>query len=568
MLSTGLLLATAFGHVLGLPQIYSRDDELKTHLGDDKIKWSTHCSYLGFESDLPYSCANFTVPLDYSNPKSNETLTLTLTKIDAVKQPAKGSVLFNPGGPGAGGADLITTFGEEFMTVLGGEFNLIGFDPRGTANTLRFDCYNNSDIERVLLSPPDNTLGNASDTALGQNLAYAEVTAAQCLDATADIGGLVGTAFVARDMARIVDALGEDGLLRYWGFSYGTALGATFSAMFPDKVDKVVLDGNVNVHEYYSGLEIESLSSLDGVVKGFYDGCVANPEGCALAKDGQTSQDLSNVADAFFATLRYNPIVVTMDEDSTIITYDKVKTFMFESMYRPNSWPTVAVLLDLLVQGNSTGYVETLEQLSGGGNGTDREAPDAFMGIRCGDVAFRADTLSAFDSFKAAVVPTSKWGGLDLGLENIMECAPWKMRAKEVYSGSWSDIRTKHPLLIIGNTYDPVTPLISARNNSAAFEGSVVLQHNGYGHCSIAQPSLCSAKYIQAYFNNGTLPAPGTICEVDVPLFSGETWANAFSPISLNGTTAGMAKRSVEDSALLKAMTGLSRSPARYGRAQ
>merc|ERR1712000_76788 len=487
MLSTGLLLATAFGHVLGLPQIYSRADELKTHLGDDKIKWSTQCSYLGFESDLPYSCSNFTVPLDYSNPKSNNTLTLTLTKIDAVKQPAKGSVLFNPGGPGAGGADLITTFGEEFMTVLGGEFNLIGFDPRGTANTLRFDCYNNSDIERVLLSPPDNTLGNASDTALGQNLAYAEVAASQCLDAAADIGGLLGTSFVARDMARIVDALGEDGLLRYWGFSYGTALGATFSAMFPEKVDKVVLDGNVNVHEYYSGEEIESLDSLDSVVQGFYDGCVANPDECALAK---------------------------------------------------------------------------------GGNGTDREAPDAFKGIRCGDVAFRADTLSAFDSFKEAVVPTSKWGGLDLGLDNIIQCAPWKMRAKEVYSGSWSNIRTKNPLLIIGNTYDPVTPLVSARNNSAAFEGSIVLQHNGYGHCSIAQPSLCSAKYVQAYFENGTLPAPGTICEVDVPLFSDETWANAFSPISLNGTSAGMVKRSVEDSALLKAMTGLSRSPARYGRAQ
>jgi len=567
MLSTGLLLATAFGHVLGLPQIYSRDNELRTHLGDDMIQWSTNCSYLGFESDLPYSCANFTVPLDYSNPKSNNTLTLTLTKIDAVKQPARGSVLFNPGGPGAGGADMITSFGEEFMTVLGGEFNLIGFDPRGTANTLRFDCYDNSDMDRALLAPPDNTLGNASDTALGQNLAYAEVAASQCLDAAADIGGLLGTSFVARDMARIVDALGEDGLLRYWGFSYGTALGATFSAMFPEKVDKVVLDGNVNVHEYYSGEEIESLDSLDSVVQGFYDGCVANPDECALAKEGQTSQDISNVVEAFLATLRYNPIVVT-DEISIIITYDKVKTFMFESMYRPNSWPTVAVLLDLLIQGNSTGYADTLEQLAGGGNGTDREAPDAFKGIRCGDVAFRADTLSAFDSFKEAVVPTSKWGGLDLGLDNIMQCAPWKMRAKEVYSGSWSNIRTKNPLLIIGNTYDPVTPLVSARNNSAAFEGSIVLQHNGYGHCSIAQPSLCSAKYVQAYFENGTLPAPGTICEVDVPLFSDETWANAFSPISLNGTSAGMVKRSVEDSALLKAMTGLSRSPARYGRAQ
>jgi pimeloyl-ACP methyl ester carboxylesterase len=37
------------------------------------------------------------------------------------------------------------------------------------------------------------------------------------------------------------------------GFSYGTLLGATVAAMFPDKMDKVVLDGVVNPFEYYHG---------------------------------------------------------------------------------------------------------------------------------------------------------------------------------------------------------------------------------------------------------------------------------------------------------------------------
>lgn len=32
-----------------------------------------------------------------------------------------------------------------------------------------------------------------------------------------DIGEYLGTVFVARDMLEIVDALNEDGLLRYWG---------------------------------------------------------------------------------------------------------------------------------------------------------------------------------------------------------------------------------------------------------------------------------------------------------------------------------------------------------------
>jgi pimeloyl-ACP methyl ester carboxylesterase len=81
----------------------------------------------------------------------------------------------------------------------------------------------------------------------------------------------MSTAFIARDMMQIVDALGEDGLLRYYGqfklhlryyiglneiqlgFSYGTVLGATVAAMFPDRMDKIVLDGVVNIHEWLYG---------------------------------------------------------------------------------------------------------------------------------------------------------------------------------------------------------------------------------------------------------------------------------------------------------------------------
>lgn len=50
---------------------------------------------------------------------------------------------------------------------------------------------------------------------------------------------------------QIVDQLQEDGKLRYWGFSYGTLLGSTLLAMFPDKVDKIILDGVVNPANYY-----------------------------------------------------------------------------------------------------------------------------------------------------------------------------------------------------------------------------------------------------------------------------------------------------------------------------
>jgi|TARA_R110002003_G_scaffold104_9_gene8261 pimeloyl-ACP methyl ester carboxylesterase len=69
-----------------------------------------------------------------------------------------------------------------------------------------------------------------------------------------DDNALIGTAYVARDIKAIAEALGEDGLIRYIGYSYGTLLGATTAAMFPDSIGRMVLDGNINPTDYYYGL--------------------------------------------------------------------------------------------------------------------------------------------------------------------------------------------------------------------------------------------------------------------------------------------------------------------------
>jgi hypothetical protein len=58
---------------------------------------------------------------------------------------------------------------------------------------------------------------NSSDTALGTVWAAEEVRADKCVENAKDIGELIGTPFVVRDMVQIIDALGEDGMLRYWG---------------------------------------------------------------------------------------------------------------------------------------------------------------------------------------------------------------------------------------------------------------------------------------------------------------------------------------------------------------
>lgn len=97
--------------------------------------------------------------------------------------------------------------------------------------------------------------------------AESKLRADQCFKTRGDVGGLVGTAFVVRDIAKISEAVGDE-LINYFGefpglfsfmqleiltplgISYGTVLGATLVSIFPNKVGNVVLDSVGNPHEY------------------------------------------------------------------------------------------------------------------------------------------------------------------------------------------------------------------------------------------------------------------------------------------------------------------------------
>lgn len=59
---------------------------------------------------VPIDCATIQVPLDYTDPDC-DMLDLQLIKVNATNQPAKGSVIFNPGGPGSSGVEEIATKG-------------------------------------------------------------------------------------------------------------------------------------------------------------------------------------------------------------------------------------------------------------------------------------------------------------------------------------------------------------------------------------------------------------------------------------------------------------------------
>lgn len=65
----------------------------------------------GLPIPLPIECASLPVPLDYTDPES-ETLDLSLLRVNATKEPVRGSILFNPGGPGGSGVEYVAAGSE------------------------------------------------------------------------------------------------------------------------------------------------------------------------------------------------------------------------------------------------------------------------------------------------------------------------------------------------------------------------------------------------------------------------------------------------------------------------
>lgn len=163
---------------------------------------------------------------------------------------------------------------------------------------------------------------------------------------------------------QIVDVLQEDGLLRFWGFSYGSALGQTVAALFPDRMDKVVLDGVLNPHDYYAGRVAEQVTDSDASYDGFFTGCIANPDRYALAKNGTTAQDLKEKVYELLENVKYHPIAAGSNAGTDIIDYSAVKTTISESISTPQAWPLLARGLNGVSTVSYTAFLEVAALLA------------------------------------------------------------------------------------------------------------------------------------------------------------------------------------------------------------
>lgn len=148
--------------------------------------------------------------------------------------------------------------------------------------------------------------------------------------------------------------LDTKGKLVYWGFSYGTLLGATFSAMFPDRVGRVILDGVVDADHYVGQTWKGALQHSDLVLKTFFRYCHEAGERCAFSRSGETDSDIEKRYLKVMDDFRKNPIIGLEPASQIPMTASVsfLRQVIFSTLYAPiGGFPIVAEILDALEKG-------------------------------------------------------------------------------------------------------------------------------------------------------------------------------------------------------------------------
>ncbi|MFE1079743.1 alpha/beta fold hydrolase [Nocardiopsis alba] len=182
-------------------------------------------------------CARVEVPLDYSD-LDGERIELGVLRIPATDpEAARGALFLNFGGPG-GPARLSATgyAGTELNEV----YDIIGMDPRGVGASTPLDC----GVDFPMMGPRPTDAEVSAHTR--ETIRYSRA----CDAAQGELRRHMTTANTARDMDVVRAVLGEE-RLNYLGYSYGTYLGAVYGSLFPERLDRSVLDSAIDPDEIW-----------------------------------------------------------------------------------------------------------------------------------------------------------------------------------------------------------------------------------------------------------------------------------------------------------------------------
>ncbi len=452
------------------------------------------------EGDADHECARLTVPLDYADPEG-QTIEVAVLRVPA-SEPGRriGSLVVNPGGPGAPGTSYAAAGDAVFRQPLLDRYDVVGFDPRGTGDSAPVDCLSDEELTDFLAADPAPDDQGEVEALVADLEAFFD----GCVERSGDLAAHVSTVEAAKDMDVLRAALGESGLT-YLGASYGTKLGATYAELFPDRADRLVLDGAVDVSLTSRELNLGQAAGFERALRAYVGDCVDSGD-CFL---GGTVQEGLDRIEEFLAQVDDEPIPGPGGRELSVGT---AFYGLITPLYVSDYWFLLSQGLESAFAGDPTTLLllaDTYASRTPGGDYTDNSA-EAIYAINCLD-----DPSSTPVSEIPAQVPDFLEASPTLG-----EVFAWSLvgcRGLEVEPDASTrldeiDAAGAEPILVVGTTRDPATPYEWAEALADQLEPGVLLTRDGDGHTAYNSGNACIDTAIEDFLIEGTVPDDGTTC--------------------------------------------------------
>ncbi|MEV5445222.1 alpha/beta hydrolase [Streptomyces sp. NPDC052644] len=465
---------------------------LPAALTGQKPRWeSCEAPEGGEQPGAEWRCATVKVPLDYQKP-DGETLSVALIRKEAREKKGRlGSLLFNFGGPGASGVEMLPGFAPEYEG-LNARYDLVSFDPRGvggsSAVVCRSDAETASTEARIDLTP-DTPAEEAAYLKDGSDFG------AGCARRSGKLIPHVTTSNTARDMDVIRHVLG-DAKLNYFGISYGTQLGAAYAHLFPKHTGRTVLDAVVDPTADSKGHARHQTTGFQRALNNYFE---STGEG-AEAGTARVARLLER--------LDAQPLPTSGGRK---LTEGLALTGIVLPLYSESSWPMLTEALEDAEDGRGDALLELADMYNdrdpSGHYGTDSHSQRA---ISCADTDQRPTAAEA-----KALLPEfrriSPVFGEFLAWDTAGWCANWPVKGE----AATQDVSAPgaKPILVVGTTGDPATPYEGAEKMADGLgEGvGVLITNKGEGHGAYGT-SQCVTRLVNDYLLRGKVPSDGTTC--------------------------------------------------------
>jgi pimeloyl-ACP methyl ester carboxylesterase len=443
-------------------------------------------------ADATILCAAVKVPLSYASP-AGRSITVMIDRLPAGTPGRHPILLTNPGGPGGQGLPTPGQLRGELPASVLDAFDIIGFDPRFIGRSTPVSCGQPAeDLGGIWMRWPH-------PGSFPGDVAAARDRARACAAASGWALPYATTANTARDMDIIRGALGAP-RMSFLGFSYGGYLGAVYTALFPRRTARFVLDSPVDPSHVWYGFGLERAATLEAALAAFSAWLAGND---AAFHFGATAQAARQAWDALVAAADATPVKTP---DGLTWTGDLIKALTWILLYNDHDYFVLASDLAALAAGQSVPFPPPPPITEPAGIPPDNNTA-AYLAITCGDAPAPRDP--AFYRQMVAV-ESAKLPFLGGEQANITPCAFWPFQPGPPASLAGDHARG---VLIVDSDGDPATPYAGSQLIHADIPGSRLISL----HASVHVPypgygDACVNDAVSGYLATGQLPAADLQC--------------------------------------------------------